>query len=402
MSHAANWLMLQGSQDKPGVKPWGFFQIRSTQNYGDTVVENGVNKTPFSYVAPKVQKSSDFSLSHFRLGLRGSLDSENKINYFLLTEFAPNGINAPLNEKHNHYLTDISLTLKYLPIYMRFGKFKYPGSEEGLMTRFASPFIHFTTLSDQLLLERFVDASEAKPVSGVGAFRDSGVELFQSYRLFDDYELSGAYMYGNGSGVENKNINEGEMTHYGYVSVQKNLGSGKGYKDESLKFYIWMQRGKRFLAQEQQFYERAREGAGMTYYFNNLHIEAEYAQGKGMISSGAKDTSSDPSINDWKFLMQASSKNRASGYYASVVYEIIKDIDVLFRYDRYDRITNNKKLYRVFETYTTGFSYKFKNYNRIDMNYDHSSISAPYNSVAQSLLRAVGDRISVQFTLLMI
>lgn len=397
----ANWLMIQGTQKKVGTTPWGFFQVRSTHNYGSVVIENGINKTPFSYVPPKVQERRDFSLARFRLGLRGSLDSENNINYFVLTEFAPNGINTPLGQSESVYLTDASITLKHLPVYIRAGKFKYPGSEEGLMTRFASPFIEFTTMSDQLLLERFVDASLSKPSAGVGAFRDSGVELFQSLGLGEDSELTFAYMYGNGSGVENKNLNRGEATHYGYMAFEKSLGGGAGYKKESLKLYGWLQSGKRYLEQEQRFYQRERQGLGATYFYKDLHLEAEYAQGEGMIANGVRDTNSDPAINDWEFVTLASKENRASGYYFSGIYGIHKDIDILFRYDRYDRITNNKKLYRVFETYTTGFSYKLKNYTRIDVNYDFRTISAPHNSVAGELLNAGGDRLSVQFTLLM-
>jgi len=298
----ANWIMIQGSQEKAGVTPWGFFQVLHTQNYGDTVIQEGINKTPFSFVPPQVQKSSDFSLARFRLGLRGSLDSENKINFFLLTEFAPNGINAPLGKRHSSYLTDLSLTLKYLPLYVRVGKFKYPGSEEGLMTRFASPFVQFTTLSDQLLLERFVSAELSKPTAGTGAFRDSGIELFKSYEVAKDSELTFAYMYGNGSGVANRNLNRGEATHYGYMAFERTLGEGKGYKKESFKLYAWMQKGKRYLEDTQQFYQRERSGIGATYFYDGLHLEAEYAQGAGMISNGARDVNSAPEINDFDMI----------------------------------------------------------------------------------------------------
>lgn len=81
--------MLQGTQKKAGHIPWGFIQVRYEQNSGETLIENGVNKTPFSYITPRLQDKSQLSLARFRLGLRGSLDDANTFNYFILTEFAP-------------------------------------------------------------------------------------------------------------------------------------------------------------------------------------------------------------------------------------------------------------------------------------------------------------------------
>lgn len=135
----------------------------------------------------------------------------------------------------------------------------------------------------------------------------------------------------------------------------------------------------------------------MTYFYDGLHIDAEYAQGRGMIGNGVQDVSSDAAINDWQSQNLLSSDTKADGYYIATTYEVFKNLELL---GRYDRITNNKKLYRVFETYTTGFSYKFKNYNRFDVNYATNSINAPYNSVAQNILNAVGDQLSLQVTIL--
>jgi hypothetical protein len=399
IANSANWLMLQGAQKEIGHSIWGFVQVRHEHNSGSEVIENGINRTPFSYITPLVQNQSEFSLARFRLGMNGNFDDANKINYSFLTEFAPNGINNPLGEKLPSYLTDASVTLKYLPLYIRFGKFKYPGSEEGMMSVFTTPFINFTTMSDQLLLERYVSGGLSKPSQGVGGYRDSGVELFQSYEFAKNKEITFAYMLGNGSGTANENVNRGAMTHYGYISFENILGTGKGYGLESVKFYAWMQKGKRYLEMHQELYDRERRGVGGTYFYNNLRFEGEYVEGKGMIGNGVRDVSADPDINDWQFETITSSEAQASGYYLFGVYGVSQKIDLVARYDRYDRITNNKNLYRIFETYTTGFSYKFKNYNRVDVNYNINSISAPNNGAASELLKAVGNQFSVQFTL---
>ena len=398
---SANWVMIQGVQKSAGHTPWGFVQVRHEQNSGEVIIEDGINKTPFSYLQPLVQNQSEFSLSRFRLGVRGSLDDANNINYDLLTEFAPNGINNPLGEKKSAYLTDAAITLKYLPLYVKAGKFKYPGSEEGMLALFATPFINFTTLSDQLLLERFVDSELSKPSQGVGGYRDSGVEIFQNFKLYENTGLTFAYMYGNGSGTANKNINRGEPTQYGYISFEQLFGKGKGYRVESLKFYAWLHSGKRYLLTQDAFFQRERSGLGFTYFQNGLRLEGEYAQGSGMIGNGAKDISADPLQNEWQLQTVASPDAKASGYYLATTYELTKSIELLARFDKYDRMTNNKNLYRVFETLTTGFSYKIKNYNRIDLNYAINSINAPYNSGAQNILSAVGNQLSVQFTLLL-
>ena len=59
-------------------------------------------------------------------------------------------------------------------------------------------------------------------------------------------------------------------------------------------------------------------------------------------------------------------------------------------------MTNDNALYRIFETTTTGFSYIFKDYNRIDVNYAINSIDAPYDDAANSLLDStVGNILSI-------
>jgi len=234
---AANWLTLQGTQKSTGHTPFAFVQTNYEHNSADVVQKDGINLTPFSYLPNRLQNQSQIALSRFRIGFRGALDKHNKINYYLLTEFAPNGINNPLGERHPTYITDASITLRHLPVNIRLGKFRYPGSEEGIAPRMLIPFINFTNVSNHLMQERFVDAPVSRPVAGVGAYRDSGVELFRSHDMGDNIELSYAYMYGFGSGTSNRLLNRYEPTHYGYLSCEKMLGKGSGYRIESLKVY---------------------------------------------------------------------------------------------------------------------------------------------------------------------
>jgi len=319
------------------------------------------------------------------------------INYFVLTEIAQNGVNNPLGYYNPTYLVDASLTLKYLPVYLRIGKFKYAGSEEGNMARFASPFINFSSVGNQLMLERFV-GDDGIPTQGVGSYRDTGVQLFQTMNISDNATLCLSYMLGNGSGTANSNQNDNHYTHYLYASVEKTLGTGKGYKKEAFKVYAWAQKGKRLYKDE--LFNRERYGLGLTYFYNSLRIEAEYMAGQGMIVNGVKDSNPIKMQEAWIYNMAPQNDNKADGYYILSSYGILDSLDILARYDVYNRLTNSDLAYRKFSSLTTGLSYRFKNYNRIDVNYAFNSIDAPYMSQAQTLFdENVGDLLSIQLTL---
>ncbi|QSZ42054.1 hypothetical protein GJV85_08000 [Sulfurimonas aquatica] len=400
--NAADWLMLQGTQKRLGHTPWGFVQIRGEHNTGKEVIKNGINKTPFSFIKPNLEQQTEVQIARARVGLRGSLDEENKINYFILTEFAENGVNNPLGHHRDTYLTDASITFKHLPIFIRVGKFKYAGSEEGFMARFVSPFINFTTSSDQLLLERFVDNRLSAPTQGVGAYRDSGIQLFKTLEITEHSTLSLSYMIGNGSGMQNYNINANNFTHYGYIAYENILGKGKAYRQESLKFYTWLQDGKRKLNinNKDELYDRLRYGVGLTYFNHGLHIESEYVAGRGMIFNGAKDIDSSAVNEFWVYAMNPEFENRADGYHIASTYAIFEPFEAVARYDVYNRMINSDSEYRKFESFTSGFSYRFKNYDRIDFNYAINSIKAVDNSAADDLLKSsVGNLFSIQLTM---
>lgn len=398
--YAANWPMIQGTEKAVDHHPWGFLQIRVQDNSGNIAVKNGINKTPFSYIKPTLTQQSELQVARARLGLRGSLDDANKINYFLLTEFAPSGVNNPLSERMHNYVVDASITLKYFPIYLRAGRFKYAGSEEGNMARFTSPFIMFSNVGDQLMLERFTDTRLDKPSEGVGAFRDTGLQLFQSFSLDTSSSLTLSYMIGNGSGLANENINGGKYTHYGFLAYENILGKGKGYRQESLKLYTWYQEGKRQLYENglPTLYDRIRYGTGITYFYENLRFEAEYIKAKGMLFTGSKDTNTNPVQQNWKFSIAPEKENEADGYYILSTYGLFKKLDIIARYEKYNRMTNKRLYLRKFETITTGFSYKFQGYDRIDVNYAINSAKAPYNKNANDILNATGNLLSVQYT----
>ncbi|MFC2074357.1 hypothetical protein ACFLR3_03805 [Campylobacterota bacterium] len=421
---ASDWLMLQGTEPamftKNGQKVkntiktpqfWGFAQLKYEKNYSDTIEVSGVDKSAFAYVAPDLKRQKQFQVYRARLGLRGTLDDENKINYFTLTEFGKNGISEPMGYSQDTYVTDASISLRYIPYAnIRFGLFKYPGSEEGLQARFASPFIQFTQMSNSLLLEKSfkteknianTDGSyQGEPSRSVGAFRDTGIELFDRVKIDNKWALSYALMVGNGSGLEWNNENEGEYTGYAYLAAEHDFGKGKGYYHEDLKTYIWYQEGKRALYANNQteLYDRIRYGAGVRYYKKGLRLEAEYTAAQGMIVAGVVDQ--DPLANQekWYGVVEAGDENRAYGYYLSSIYEFYPNVEAMIRYDELNNLTNSELKERVFETTTVGISYRFKGATRIDLNYLFREGKAPGNEAAQNVLHSLDDVLILQFT----
>lgn len=432
--NAANWLMLQGTQPDmvapKGVKVpyrskvpkvWGFIQANYKKDFGDVFVgPDGLNKTPFSYLNPNLEDQEGFNIFRARLAARGMADSENLVNYFFMTDFGNNGINNLAGHDVATYFTDASITLKHIPGAMvRVGMFKTPGSEEGLQAVFVSPYIEFTTMTNQQLLERQISnvgpaqtgaaAGGASTVNytstsvddPIAAFRDKGVQIFDTFKFQDDWSLSYAYMYGSGTGISH-NVSNDQATHYGYLAAEQTFGQGKGYYTEAMKFYVWGQNGTRVLYSSvdgEMEFDRKRYGVGMTYYRNGIRFEAEYMKAKGMIFNGAKDVDTNPALQDWQFQFAVGNENEADGGYVNLQYEIIPNkLEVFGRYDYCDRLSNDTKGERKFKTTTLGTSYRYKGPTRIDLNYIIKDAKAPGNPKAQTVLDNMGNRIAVQIT----
>lgn len=160
---AANWLMLQGAEAPsaaPAAKVWGFLQPTYARTGGEKLAAGpwaGQNAV-FNVIAPDLQTSDTFYVARARIGVRGqNFPLNSKINYFLMAEFANNGLTA--SNGGAAMLADASVTLNYIPgARIRVGQFKYPGAEEGLQAYpITSPYVNFTNATDQLLLERFFD-----------------------------------------------------------------------------------------------------------------------------------------------------------------------------------------------------------------------------------------------------
>jgi len=408
-AYSANWLMLQGTETaKQGQSPrahvWGFIQAQYQYDNSDpsTVPNPAGGYVPPKLIGPNLDSQNQFNVNRARIGVRGTgLPLDSKVNYFILAEFGNNGITAPGG--YNPALTDASITLNHIPgARVRSGMFKYPGAEEGLQAIHVFDYINFTSVSNQMLLERFPqegdtnapptptpDANMAQYSRSVGAFRDVGVQVFDAFKV-NNWEHSYAIMVGNGNGL-NFGDNDDNKDLYLYLSTERIFG-GKGGRREGAKMFAWYQDGKRTDAFDRtREQDRTRAGLGVKYLKKPFRATAEYMQGEGMIFQGQHRP------------LHIYNNLDAAGYYLEGGWYIANtkwELDL--RYDSYTREenhpTSNKGVDEsTADTITVGTQYHFNKKTRVNAEYasrDFKSDTAAVNTQQKD----VDGRFAIQLT----
>ncbi len=443
-AQAANWLMLQGteaSSSAPRAKVWGF--IQPTYEYMDgTPVQAGPWKgkdAQFNLRRPQLDSNKGFNIRRARIGVRGQGHPLNSnINYFMLVEFGSNGITWPNKGFGAARITDASVTLNHIPgARIRAGLFKTPTAEEGLQAIHVFDYVNFTSFTDQMLLERYFEAdgsaTAVKPttppivvgdenssanslVGPVGAFRDIGVQVFDSF-MVSSWDLSYAVMLGNGNGISGNN-NNGRMDGYGYFSAEK-VYAGKGPRRQGLKMFAWGQMGKRDLTidttGETNSYDRNRYGLGVTFRKSIWRATAEYLIADGMIFNGTDGGAKagavsnpvpvtpppNPTMAQTTASFNMEPEEEANGYYLHFGAEVIKRLELDIRYDVLNRATKTATKERKFQTVTLGAQWFFDLKNRITLNYEirrGEAPNLPASNNANKILDGMDDRISLQLT----
>ena len=330
-------------------------------------------------------------------------------------------------------LTDASVTLNYVKgARVRAGLFKYPGAEEGLQGIQTMDYIDFSEATNGLLLERFPNhayaanlpaATLARIQSGtgslngfnapVGAFRDVGIQVFDTFDMGKDWGLSYAAMVGQGNGIEFDNI-DGKYDTYLYLSTEKSLG-GTGPKANGLKFFAWNQSGERLLDNtpcaaatcvaadaNPKFYKRDRSGLGVKYMDKPYRITAEYITANGMIFEG-------PDKPSFYFAAPANATGanngadaKANGWYLDGGWFVPNsrwELDA--RYDTTDFNTGRIDEHK-FSKWTLGTQYHFNPMTRVTLNYEirdfKCTASTPQCTNANLNLSGVGNKLGVQLT----
>ncbi len=231
---AANWFKLQGAETPVIAKTvtlWGFVQPTYYQSSDNVEASDDFRK-------------NDFNIRRARIGIRGVVPrTEEKVNYFVLTEWGRNGITENPNGGQSNLaaLTDASVTLNYIPgARLRLGQFKMPIGIDGLQAIHVHQYIEFSDVYDQLMLERF-----GKDRS-VGAFRDIGAQVFDWKRFGanHDLEFSYALMFANGGGI-NEQDNDKKKDLIGKVTFGKVFNNAKGPRRQEIQIGAWFMDGKR-------------------------------------------------------------------------------------------------------------------------------------------------------------
>ena len=408
---AANWLALQGTE--PGgsaarAKVWGFIQPEYQATDGTKIAAGpwAGQQAIFNTQRPDLKSNSGFNVLRARVGVRGTgfpLDS--KTNYFILFEGGNNGITRQGGGSMK--MTDASVTFSHIPAAkVRAGLFKTPGSEEGLQAIHVFDYVNFTTVTNQMMLERFFDGNGSdsqdanKPNGPVGAFRDVGVQVFNIFKQAG-WEHSYAFMVGNGNGLS-RGDNDDNKEVYAYWSSELVFG-GKGGRREELKMFAWYQDGKRTLTKAGVGeYDRTRLGLGATYRKGKLRGAFEYMAGDGMIFTGSDGAAVPGSRNNADTVtasFNVETGGEADGFYGHVGYAITPKIELDARYDVFNRVTNIAAKERKFSTMTVGLQYFFNKKTRLILNYELREAEAPNLadlSGPNIILGSMDNRISAQ------
>lgn len=398
---AANWLMLQGTEPAAAAgraKVWGFAQAQYQDDSSDPNAGGGY--IPPKLIGPDLDSQTQFNVNRARLGVRGiGMPLDSTVNYFLLAEFGNNGITAPGGGDAK--VSDASITINTDATRIRTGLFKTPGPEEGLQAIHVFDYINFTTVTNQLMLERFPqlgdgnstpqptpDANMAQFSRPVGAFRDVGIQLFDSFKS-GGWEHSYAVMLGNGNGL-NFGDNDDNMDTYLYWSSEMSFG-GKGPRAEGLKLFAWTHDGKRTNANDKtQEQDRKRSGAGVKYLKKPFRATFEFMQGEGMIFQGQHRP------------LHMFNDEEADGYYIDFGYYIPDtNWELDLRIDSYTRGENHPTSAAsdesTFDTTTIGAQYHINKKTRVNFEYSDRDFESDTTAV-NNQLEGVDSRLAVQLT----
>ncbi len=425
-AQAANWLMLQGTEPEGSAgraKVWGFVQAQYQKDFSDGNAGPGgcAGGASDCYIPPKLigpdlKSQSSFNVNRARIGVRGAnFPLDGKTNYFFLAEFGNNAITTGSAAR----LTDASVTLNHIPgARVRMGLFKTPGPEEGLQAIHVFDYVNFTTVTNQLMLERFNSGFSGTDVGAqtipvqtslntfdrpVGAFRDVGIQVFDAFKQ-RDWEHSYALMVGNGNGL-NFGDNDSNKDWYAYWSSEKVFG-GKGARREGLKMFAWYQKGKRTYDSvgdgtgTLKEFDRKRMGLGVKYLKKPFRASAEYMKGDGMIFVGP-DKSSYAFKNPAGAVVASGLEGKANGWYVEGGWYIPGtkwEIDA--RYDVYNRLTE-QNFEMKFQTATLGAQYHFNKKTRINMEYsfrDFEAVNFASGAGPNANLDGVKGRAAIQVT----
>lgn len=425
-AHAANWVDVIATEpaDAPAIKPFGF--VQPTYTYIDADPLAGMGGAAASangqyqiqnQVGPTFEKEDQLQFLRAQFGLRGRLTD--KINYFLLTDVGHNLTTV----QHPVMVTDASMTFSFIPgAKIRTGLFKLPTGEEALVSNpVAYSYVYYSAVTSALVQETFyrdVTGTPAgcaviagntsldcgKAVAGNNAFRDWGIQVFDSFRK-DNWELGYAAMISNGNEIENISDNNSSKDLTTRLQLSY-VFKGKGPLREDANAFIWRQSGERTYGGTD--YDRVREGVGYRVTKGPFRTSGEYIRGDGMVAGGPNPPVV-PASGKLKppYNLNLAPEGKADGWYLEAGWRFHPKWEIEARYDELDRSHDDAAAQRIFRTWTLGGQYFINKTTRVTLNYEWREAEVPNplaltNAVQRSNANIVAgnlaDRASLQLT----
>lgn len=438
---AANWLMLQGTENKKSAKHrfWGFIQPAYTYDTSDDLsgltgafaVNNGT-RTAKNSVAPWYKDADKLHIRRARFGVRGKLKP--KINYFTLFEIAPNLLTYdPFGDRARGIALDhMSVTFNHFKgARIRAGLFKTPGPEESYKAIHTQNYIEFTDFIAREQLERFVTGAAKPPASvnspglgtpsntayGTNGVRDWGIQVFDRIKG-KQWDLSYAVMLGRGEGIHESSDRDDNQDLYLYFSAEHDLPGGRGPFKNGVKIYSWYQGGKRQFETDNsgQEYDRKRYGAGFTAlgklfgskYKHRLNAELLFAD--GMLFLSPTGGVAQGNLNNGNLIYAAEEGNKSRGITLDYGFYLDRKWSFDVRYHKhellYQRASNiDPGNERIFDEWTFGVNYQINRKTRLTFNYMARDIEAPtaYGNATltdnvRTIVDSTEDRLGLQLT----
>lgn len=411
---AENWFMRDGTEQKNKSKLYfvGLIQPTYQHDFSDDLSGlqgplssfNG-KKTTLSNIAPSYDSSQSFYLFRVRFGARGTIMDD--VNYEFVAEYGANALTTVPNDNPKVELAEGSITFNQIKgMRIRAGLFKVPGPEES--QRYAIEYINFTNATQFLVNTQpykkvsnlGTDVFTATPRSGVRAFRDTGVQIFDAFN-YGKNEWSYALMMGNGNTL-NKTDDNDKLSYYGRVQYSFL------YPDDAHEFqrlrpdltvFAWYHNDN--LTFDNKDYDLNKRGLGVTFVKDIWQFNAEYMESEGMMYLN-------PLFKDQTGGILFSSKNNeATGWYIDTGAFVSKNWLLGIRYDVLNQDPIDKSLERTFKTTTLAAQYYFTKKVRVALNYeirdyDYGKQSLMSNQDAFNTTKiedSVGNRFAVQLSI---
>ncbi len=401
-SQAANWIMLQGSEapnKEKRVKVFGLLQAnyQKTDNSALKAGPGAGNSATFNQVNPAKNIASGFNIKRARIGSRGAgFVLDKRFNYFIAADL---GSNSVTTGEDASVLADASITYHAFPgLKIRLGQFKHPTSYESLSAPIQEHYINYSAFTNMLGKEAYLNPNDRSEILSTSAFRDRGIQFFDTFKQSEQWEHTYAVMIGNGS-LHNPEQTKGEDLYLKWSSYYLFQRGRKAHRQD-IEFTAWHHQGQRKSFTDDSAYDISRSGLGLHYFDGRYRFTAEWAQAQGKIPSGSTGgmiPGTQYGANQTAVLNTLDNE-KADGYYLDFGYRLTPNIELDLRYDILNQMTENKANLKEHKRWTVGAQYHFNPKSKLVINYEMKQADAPNNATADTILSGTDNLLALELT----